>query len=800
MRSNIVNVILFLVIATGVWFGIAYAEKHWLPNPNAEKEKRAKLREEQAIKDAEEINRRFEENQPKKLAAVALAGGTVTTVEPSKPAPKPEVKPAEPAEPPKPPAPPSAPPKLLPMGDSNYNLQVMLNTRGGAVQQVILTKFDAADRLGREVKEKDENGNPTKKGVPLYLIPGKTTIRGRFLEEPFIAPVLTPGPVDPSAIAEPSYVLYHYATLEDNYPDPFLGETDWKLISEERPPGGEHKIVLEAELGAPFHVKFRKTYTLSPGDYHIGFQLQIERLPDGQKGKGILRYQICGPRGLPLEGEWFLSTFRTALIGWNDRKGTPGRQYEDASTVASKRGSDKVMKGENTFKYMVIATQYFASGLAIDDMAEGAAKNPWAWVRATTETPLNLQPNPNFLNFEDLTVRAASESLDLEPRSSVTHSYVIYNGPAKVRLLGLMEGNREVSPDLVERYKDKLDLKTLTDFHSPSWIGSFANSIFWSDIVIAFTNLMHWLLAGIHGIIQSWTMSIVVLTVMVRLLLLYPSRKQTQMNLKMMEIQKRLAPQIEELKKKYGEDVTGFNSAKMRLMMSNGMNPAAQLGGCLLLFFQMPVMMGLYFCLQESIFFRLDPFLWINNMAAPDMTLWWSEKIPYISTPEDLGNFYYLGPYLNILPLIAVALMLWQQHKMMPPPTDEQTAQQQKMMRFMMILMAVMFYKVAAGLALYFIVGTAWGIAERHFFAKQSEKKKAEEEGGGLGATPNPQGGSPNGWAPPEPEKPKGRLGRWREAVQKRMEELQKQAEEQSRRQIRNDSEPRKDRKRKKRK
>jgi YidC/Oxa1 family membrane protein insertase len=181
------------------------------------------------------------------------------------------------------------------------------------------------------------------------------------------------------------------------------------------------------------------------------------------------------------------------------------------------------------------------------------------------------------------------------------------------------------------------------------------------------------------------------------------------------------------------------------------------------------------------------------------MTLWWSEKIPYISTPDDLGNFYYLGPYLNILPLVAVSLMLWQQHKMMPPPTDEQTAQQQKVMKFTMILMAVMFYKVAAGLALYFIVGTSWGIAERHFFAKQREKKKDDEEGG-LGATPHPQNSSPNGWAPVEPEKPKGRLGRFREAVKKRMEELQKQAEDQSRRQIRNDPEPRKDRKRKKRK
>ena len=109
-------------------------------------------------------------------------------------------------------------------------------------------------------------------------------------------------------------------------------------------------------------------------------------------------------------------------------------------------------------------------------------------------------------------------------------------------------------------------------------------------------------------------------------------------------------------------------------MMQHGVNPFAAMGGCLLLFAQMPIMMGLYYCLQESVFFRLDPFLWIDNLAAPDMTVWWSEKIPYQRAGQHRQLLLYLGPYLNVLPLIAVALMLYQQHKMMPPPTDEQMA------------------------------------------------------------------------------------------------------------------------------
>jgi YidC/Oxa1 family membrane protein insertase len=209
------------------------------------------------------------------------------------------------------------------------------------------------------------------------------------------------------------------------------------------------------------------------------------------------------------------------------------------------------------------------------------------------------------------------------------------------------------------------------------------------------------------------------------------------------------------------------------------------MGGCLLLFAQMPIMMGLYYCLQESIFFRLEPFLWIDNLAAPDMTVWWTEKIPLISDPEyrhGSFSFLYLGPYLNILPLISVTLMLYQQHKMMPPPTDEQQATQQRMMKIMMIVVAFMFYKVAAGLALYFIISTSWGLLERQLIPKP----KPGDDAGTPAGLPA-KGGSPNGKVEP---KEKGMFGRFRQRLQERVEELQKKAAEQSSRQVKNPSRP----------
>lgn len=775
MRKNVLNVAFFLVIASGFSFLFYYADKNWIPKP----EKKAKGADSDAAKQAEAEARRLESEQAARSVVSAVAGAVAIGAEVArteKPAPKPK-------DPPKAESPKNI--RLIALGNSDFYNQVLLTTRGGAVQQVILPGFDAADRLGREVRRKDENGQPTRAAVPYHLIPGKALYQGRDLRAEYRVPDLAEGTVaDPAGLAEPAFGLFHYATPDDKFPSTKLGEEDWKVVSEERPPGGEHKVVFEAELGDPYFVTIRKTYTLAPRDYHFNLRVEITKknVPGAEKGKGQLRLQLSGPRMLPIEGEWYTTIYRVAIVGWTDRKGTPRRQYEDSSTVSVRRGGEAVPRGDNTFKYMAINTQYFASAVAIDETASGdtVEKNPWAFVRATTEVPFDKPSDPTMPFFDDLTVRAATDTIDLAPGASVVHSYVVYNGPAKVRLLEYLEGKRAVDPKLVERYRESLGLQTMTDFRSDTWLGRFASSIYWTDLVIAFTNLMHWLLATIHTVIPNWAMGIVVLTVMVRLLLFIPSRKQTQMNLKMMEVQKKLSPQIEELKKKFADDPQTFNREKMRLMMANGVNPFAAMGGCLLLIAQMPVMMGLYFCLGESVFFRLQDFLWVNNLAAPDMLIWWTEKIPFISTPEDMGSFLYLGPFFNALPLLAVGLMIWQQNKMMPPPTDEQMAQQQKMMKYMMIMVAVMFYKVAAGLALYFIIGSAWGILERKFIPKASDKKTDDPEGDVADVTA--RSGTGEAAAP----KPKGFLGRMQEAVKKRMEEIREQADEQSKRQIRN--------------
>jgi YidC/Oxa1 family membrane protein insertase len=347
-----------------------------------------------------------------------------------------------------------------------------------------------------------------------------------------------------------------------------------------------------------------------------------------------------------------------------------------------------------------------------------------------TEVRKGNAPRPQI---EDITVRVVSNpDPGLTPGSRIIHKYVLYNGPAKVRLLSDFTGDKAVDPKLVTRYADTLHLATITDYRSPGIFGEISSRIFWTNILIWCTQLMHGLLNLLHHVVPNYGLAIIALTFLVRGLMFPISRRQAMLSIRMQE----MAPEIKKVQEKYKDDPTKRNQEVMALYRKYGVNP---LGSCLPLLLQLPFFLGLYYALQESVHFRLAGFLWIQNLAAPDMLLWWGTWIPFLSDPDHYGNFYYLGPYLNVLPIIAVVLMLVQQKLMTPPPADEQQEMQQKMMKYMMVVIGIMFYKVAAGLCIYFITSSLWGLAERKLLPK---KKPAPA---GTGPAPDPGGGGSSG-------------------------------------------------------
>lgn len=626
--------------------------------------------------------------------------------------------------------------KVVLGGGTKYHVQAVLSTRGGGVERLTLNKFKAADWLGRPVDSE------------LELIQ----------EDPIV----------------PSFLLYHYSAPEAKHPLTTLGERNWTLERHSKEEEEVQEASFSTDVPGYDGLRIIKTYRLIPGTYHLELTLEVvdrRDIKNASAGLNRFRYQLAGSHGLPIEGEWYTSVFRTAAIGMVDSRNSLWRDTQESGTISHKLGGDSVPAaglGDSMLQYAGVMNQYFGSMIVLDDkqpaVGEGGVDRRQVLERArpTLESSQMVARMGKVVGnelvvmtakglerftllprtqkhleeaeikegqrvvishyssgdgqkiatwvrrgetirpmFDDITVRVHSQEISLRPGQKVVHRFLLYHGPVKVKLLGELGGANAVPSEWVDRYTHNLHLRTLTDYGRFSW---------WSDLIIASTNVMHWLLNRLRFVGDG--LAIILLTVLVRGMMFPISRKQAYFSVKMQE----LAPELKKMQEKYKNDPRGKTEATMELYRKHDVHP---LGGCLPILLQMPIFIGLYFALQESIFFRLGHFLWIDNLAAPDMLVYWGESIPWISDPDSQGSFLYLGPYLNLLPIIAVSLMIVQQKIMTPPPQDEQQEMQFKMMRYMMVVFGLMFYKVAAGLCIYFIASSLWGLAERRFLPKK---------------------------------------------------------------------------------
>jgi YidC/Oxa1 family membrane protein insertase len=721
-------------------------------------------------------------------------------------------------------------PGLIVLGDDKFHLNVELTTEGGAVQSITLPKFQEASDLGKPVFKRDVHGNfvrdknNRKVEAPLVLVPPDKYNHSYALYH-YPNPSADPDKPEGRPALELGREIWKVEL------DPKTKKAVREL------PDGRREVVLSFDRLPGFpDLKIVRTYTLGPRDYHIGVQVEIidSRNPARDTSERRFKYQMAGGHGLPIEGEWYASVHLMPFFGLINQRGNFWRDLDETQhRVWVGQGGDKVPPVPDSFiQYAGVGNQYFVSLIVVDNeqVSGTLPRDVVSYARATLESQEKAGILKDFADdyswvevsisekgmgdvryhllerarkqardlklakadavcvngYEahgvgmvgtgirrgrvprywqtDLMVRTVSE-VKLRPGGKAVHKYLLYNGPVKVALLSQFTGDKAVDSTLVDRYWDTLNLRTLTDYRSPGPLGWFANQIFWTDLIILFTRLMNWLLDWLHWVVPNYGIAIILLTIIVRSLMIPISRKQAYLSIKMQEI----APQIKELQKKY-KDSQQRTRAVMELYRKHQVNP---FGGCLTLLLQLPIFMGLYYCLQESIHFRLAGFLWMPNLAAPDMLLWWGEGIPLISDPDNMGNIFYLGPFLNVLPVVAVALMLAQQKMLTPPPADEQQAFQQKLMKWMLIFFGILFYKVAAGLCIYFVVSSVWGLLERKFLPKKGATPAGPPAGGGGGdgggggggpgkpAGPGPGGGKRKGKKDKKAAAPKGRIGTW---------------------------------------
>ena len=205
---------------------------------------------------------------------------------------------------------------------------------------------------------------------------------------------------------------------------------------------------------------------------------------------------------------------------------------------------------------------------------------------------------------------------------------------------------------------------------------------------------MFWLLAFIYKYVGNWGVSIIVVTILIKLAFY----KLTESSGRSMAKMRNLQPRMKALQERYKDDRQQLSQQMMELYKREQVNPAA---GCLPILIQMPFFLAFYWVLVESVEMRQAPFaLWITDLSARD-------------------------PYF-ILPLIMGAAMLLQQ-RLNPAPADPVQA---RVMQIMPIMFTVFFAFFPSGLVLYWATNTVLSIAQQWKINKVVEQEAKDKKSG----------------------------------------------------------------------
>ncbi|OLA85987.1 MAG: hypothetical protein BHW65_00930 [Verrucomicrobia bacterium CAG:312_58_20] len=223
------------------------------------------------------------------------------------------------------------------------------------------------------------------------------------------------------------------------------------------------------------------------------------------------------------------------------------------------------------------------------------------------------------------------------------------------------------------------------------------------------SRLMNWIHSWVSAVSPNWGWgwSIVILTIIVRAVI-WPL---TSVQIKSAQRMAKLQEPLKAIREKYKDDQKRVQQETMKLYSEYGINPLA---GCLPIFIQLPIFIGLYYMLQTSCEIRFAHFLWIKDLARPD-------------TIEALPSVF--GIPLHLLPLINAAVTFLQMHITPTPSTDKTQAW---IFKLMPVIMLVFFYTFPSGLVLYWTVQSLIGILQAIIVRRGASKvvlKKRDKPG-----------------------------------------------------------------------
>jgi YidC/Oxa1 family membrane protein insertase len=198
------------------------------------------------------------------------------------------------------------------------------------------------------------------------------------------------------------------------------------------------------------------------------------------------------------------------------------------------------------------------------------------------------------------------------------------------------------------------------------------------------TKPMFFALDFFYKLVGNFGVAILIVTLCIKLVL-FPLANKSYVSMSKM---KKLAPEMQRIKERFGDDRMRQQQAMMELYKKEKVNPAS---GCLPILVQIPVFFALYKVLFVTIEMRHAPFFgWIKDLSAPD--------------PTNVFNLFGLIPWdpphflmIGIWPII-MGFTMWVQMKLNPAPPDPV---QQKIFSWMPVFFTFLLASFPAGLVIY---------------------------------------------------------------------------------------------------
>ena len=195
----------------------------------------------------------------------------------------------------------------------------------------------------------------------------------------------------------------------------------------------------------------------------------------------------------------------------------------------------------------------------------------------------------------------------------------------------------------------------------------------------------------LHSFIPSWGLVIILFALIMKIVLTPLTKSQTNSMKKMSE----LNPKIKQIREKHKDDPVKANEQIMKLYKEEKINPA---GGCLPMLLQLPILYALFGVFNSTVELRNASFLWIKDLASPDVIFNLPFKIPIFGIDQISGLALLLG----------VTMFLQQKMTMTDP-------QQKALVYIMPVMLTLLFFSFPAGLNLYYLMFNVFTIADQYW-------------------------------------------------------------------------------------